>query len=318
MYFSFFKENGNFALEFFQMTTITDKERERGIYKVTIQGGGVNIVLLLFKFIAGIIGNSTAMIADAMHSFSDFITDVIILVFVRISNKPSDKDHDYGHGKFETFATLLIGLVLMLVGLGIAWAGVSDIISVIKGATLESPGMLALIAAIMSIVVKESLYHYTVIKGRKLKSDLLIANAWHHRSDGLTSIATTIGIGGAIFLGAKWTILDPLAALFVSVFIFIMAFKLMKPCLDELMERSLSDEIENEITGMVESFEGVSHLHNLRTRKIGNNCAIEFHIRMDGAISLAITHNTVTDIERQLKDHYGQGTHVIIHMEPLK
>jgi len=300
------------------MTNITEKERERGIYRVTIAGGVINIVLLLFKFIAGIIGNSTAMIADALHSFSDFITDVIIIVFVRISNKPIDKDHNYGHGKFETFATLLIGLVLLVVGLGIAWAGVSDIISVIRGATLESPGMLALVAAIASIVVKESLYHYTVIQARKLKSDVLIANAWHHRSDGLTSIATTIGIGGAIFLGEKWTILDPLAALFVSVFIFIMAFKLIKPCLDELMERSLQDDINNEIIAMVESFGGVSNLHNLRTRKIGNNYAIEFHIRMDGETSLSKTHETVTKIESRLKEHYGQRTHVIIHMEPLK
>ena len=300
------------------MTNITEKERERGIYKVTIAGGVINIALLLFKFIAGIVGNSTAMIADALHSFSDFITDVIIIVFVRISNKPIDKDHNYGHGKFETFATLLIGLVLLVVGLGIAWAGVSDIVSVIRGATLESPGMLALVAAIASIVVKESLYHYTVIQARKLKSDVLIANAWHHRSDGLTSIATTIGIGGAIFLGEKWTILDPLAALFVSVFIFIMAFKLIKPCLDELMERSLQDDVNNEIIAIVESFEGVSNLHNLRTRKIGNNCAIEFHIRMDGDTSLANTHETVTKIESRLKEHYGQRTHVIIHMEPLK
>jgi cation diffusion facilitator family transporter len=271
----------------------------------------------VFKFIAGIIANSTAMIADAMHSFSDFVTDVIIIIFVRISNKPKDEDHDYGHGKFETFATLLIGFVLLLVGFGIAYAGISDIIAVIRGATLESPGILALVAAILSIVVKEALYHYTVIKGRKLKSDVLIANAWHHRSDGLTSIATTIGIGGAIFFGAKWTVLDPLAALIVSIFIVIMAFKVMKPCIDELMERSLPDEVENEITTIVESFEGISHLHNLRTRKIGNNIAIEFHIRMDGETSLNATHDKMTDIERRLRDHFGQGTHVIIHMEPL-
>ena len=277
----------------------------------------MNVMLLLFKFIAGIIGNSSAMIADAVHSLSDFITDMIIIVFVRIANKPSDQTHDYGHAKFETFATLLIGFILLLVGLGIAWAGASDIISVIRGATLESPGMLALTAAILSIIAKESLYHYTVIKGRMLKSEALIANGWHHRSDGLSSIATAVGIGGAIFLGEKWTILDPMAALFVSFFIVIMAFKLMKPCIEELMERSLPEEMKKEITAMVESFEGVSHLHNLRTRKIGNKCAIEFHIRMNGETSLAKTHDTVTKIECRLRDHYGQGTHVMVHTEPL-
>jgi len=295
-----------------------DKARERGIYKVTLIGSVVNIVLVVFKFVAGVVGHSSAMIADAAHSLSDLITDVVIIVFVRISNKPSDKDHDYGHGKFETFATLLIGFILLMVGVGIAWNGVSAIISVFNGETLEKPGMIALYGAIITIVSKEILYRYTIIQARKLKSDALIANAWHHRSDGLTSIATTIGIGGAILLGARWTILDPLAAMFVSIFIIVMAIKLMKPSVDELMERSLPDDVEDEITAMVESFKGVTDLHNLRTRKIGNNCAIEFHIRMDGETSLNETHDTVTEIERRLKEHYGQGTHVIVHTEPLK
>jgi len=294
-----------------------NKEREHGIYKVTVVGGVVNIVLVTFKFIAGIFGNSSAMIADAAHSLSDMITDVIVIVFIRISNKPKDKDHDYGHGKFETFATLLIGMILLAVGAGIAWNGISTITSVINGETLQKPRMIALYGAIITIISKEILYWYTIIHARKLKSDVLTANAWHHRSDGLTSIATTIGIGGAIFLGEKWTILDPLAAMFVSIFIIIMALKLMKPCVDELMEKSLPDDFENEIVSMVESFEGVSHLHNLHTRKIGNKCAIEFHIRMDGETSLAKTHDTVTEIERHLKNHFGQETHVIIHMEPL-
>jgi len=300
------------------MTNIAEKVREWGIYRVTLVGSVVNVILVAFKFVAGIVGNSSAMIADAAHSMSDLITDVVIIVFVRISNKPKDEDHDYGHGKFETFATLLIGAVLLVVGIGIAWNGILSIISTINGKTLEKPGMIALWGAIITVVSKEILYRYTIIQARKLKSDTLIANAWHHRSDGLTSIATTIGIGGAIFLGARWTILDPLAAMFVSIFIVVMAFKLMKPALDELTERSLSDEIENEITTMVESFQGVSHLHNLRTRKIGNSSAIEFHIRMSGETSLTNTHNTVTEIENHLKEKYGQGTHVIIHVEPLK
>ena len=296
----------------------TQQEREHGIYKVTIVGGILNVLLVTFKFIAGIAGNSAAMIADAAHSLSDFITDVIVIIFVRISNKPKDKSHDYGHGKFETFATLLIGVILLVVGGGIAWNGTSDIILVINGATLESPGMIALWAAIVSIVIKEALYWYTVFHARQLKSDVLKANAWHHRSDGLTSIATTIGIGGAIFLGEKWTILDPLAALFVSIFIIIMAIKLMIPCLDELMERSLPEETENEIISIVESFDDVSDLHNLHTRKIGNNSAIEFHIRMDGETSLDKAHGLVTEIEQKIKEHYGEKTHVIIHMEPVK
>ena len=296
-----------------------DKDREQGIYKVTAIGSIVNFALVLFKFIAGFLGKSSAMIADAVHSLSDFITDVIVVIFVRISNKPKDKSHDYGHGKFETFATLLIGFILLIVGVGIAWSGGVKIFStVIYGAKLEQPGILALLAAVISIVLKEILYQYTVIRGRRLKSDAVIANAWHHRTDAFSSIASAIGIAGAIILGAEWTVLDPMAALFVSFFIVKMSIKLIKPCIDELMEKSLPDEIENEIAEIVLSFEGVSDLHNMFTRKIGNNCAIEFHIRMDGETSLTEAHDKVSLIELQLKERYGMGIHVIIHTEPTK
>ena len=297
---------------------MTDKEREKGIYRVTIVGSIVNVSLVVFKFIAGIIGNSAAMIADAVHSLSDLITDALIIVFVRISSKPKDKNHDYGHGKFETFATLLIGIILLIVGVGIAWSGTVKIISVIKGEILESPGMIAFYAAIISIVSKEILYRYTVICGCKLKSDATIANAWHHRSDSLSSIGTAAGIGGAILLGNKWTILDPIAALIVSFFIVKVAFNLLKPCIDELMEKSLSDEVENEIIELVTSFDGISDPHNLHTRKMGNIYAIEFHIRMDGETTLTKTHDKITEIEQRLKEHYGEKTHVIIHTEPMK
>jgi cation diffusion facilitator family transporter len=296
---------------------MTDKERERGIYKVTFVGSMLNFLLVAFKFIAGFVGNSAAMIADAVHSLSDFITDIIVIVFVRISNKPKDKNHDYGHSKFETFATLIIGIVLLAVGLGIAWSGAEKITLVIRGETLPSPGMIAFFAAIISIVSKELVYHYTVICGRKVKSDTVIANAWHHRSDAFSSIGTAAGIGGAILLGEKWTILDPLAALIVSFFIVKVSVKLMKPCMDELLEKSLPDKVENEIISIVESFDGVSDVHNLRTRTLGNNCAIEFHIRMNGKISLSETHEKNTLIEKRLKEHYGQKTHVIIHTEPI-
>ena len=300
------------------MNDVFTKQRERGIYKITIVGAVLNCLLLIFKFIAGVVGNSTAMIADAVHTLSDFVTDFVILIFVRIANQPKDKNHRYGHGKFETFATLIIGFILLLVGAGIAWSGGSDIIRVIKGETLPSPGILALVAAIVSIVLKEALYWYTVIGGKKLQSDALVANAWHHRSDGLSSIGVAIGIGGAILLGEKWTVLDPIAALVVSFFIIWVALSLMKPCMDELMERSLPEKIEREIENIVKEVKQVSDLHNLRTRKIGNAYAIEFHIRMDGAIPLQEAHQIITEVEIKLKNYYGATTHVIIHLEPCK
>lgn len=300
------------------MEYLTGKDREKGIYKVTVVGSIVNMILLLGKFAAGILGRSAAMLADAVHSLSDFITDIIVIVFVKISGKPKDDGHKYGHGKFETLATLMIGFVLLIVGAMIAYNGSRDIIAVIKGATLESPGMIAFWAAVASVILKEGLYRYTVIQAKRLKSDTVIANAWHHRSDALSSIGTAVGIGGAVFLGQKWTVLDPIAAVAVSVFIIRIAIQLMKPAVDELMERSLPEETENDIIGIVDSFDGVSGLHNLYTRKIGNACAIEFHIRMDGSKTLDETHKKITEIETELRKRYGPDTHVMIHMEPLK
>lgn len=297
---------------------LTKKEREKGIYKVTVVGSIVNLVLVLGKFVAGILGRSAAMIADAVHSLSDFVTDIIVIVFVRISGKPKDNGHKYGHGKFETLATLMIGFILLLVGAMIAYNGAKDIIAVIKGAALESPGMIAFWAAIVSILLKEVLYRYTVAQGRKLKSDAVVANAWHHRSDAFSSIGTAVGIGGAVFLGKKWAVLDPIAAVVVSIFIIKTAIQLMKPAIDELMEKSLPETTENGIREIVGSFDGVSGLHNLYTRKIGSGCAIEFHIRMDGATTLEKTHRKITEIEQKLREQYGPDTHVMIHMEPVK
>lgn len=258
------------------------------------------------------------MLADAVHSLSDFVTDIIVIIFVRISNKPEDKDHDYGHGKYETLATAIIGILLLCVGFGILWNGASSIYDFFHGEQLGEPGMLALIAALVSIVLKEILYQYTVIKGRKLNSQAVIANAWHHRSDALSSIGTAVGIGGAILLGDKWRVLDPIAAVVVSIFIMKVAIQLLIPCVDELLEKSLPDEVEHEIEQAVLSFPGVSQPHHLRTRRIGNQYAIELHVRMDGEISLEEAHRTATGIERKLKEMFGEGTHVGIHVEPIK
>ena len=292
--------------------------REKGIYKVTIVGSIVNFLLLVFKFFAGIAGHSAAMLADAVHSLSDFITDIVVIVFVRIAGKPEDKGHDYGHGKYETLATAIIGLLLLCVGFGIFWNGASSIYTFLWGGQLESPGVVALVAALVSIVSKELLYQYTVIQGKKLNSQAVIANAWHHRSDALSSIGTAIGIGGAILLGDHWRVLDPVAAVVVSFFIMKVSVRLLIPCVDELLEKSLPEDVEKEIEQTVLSFPGVSQPHHLRTRRIGNYYAIELHVRMDGKITLEEAHSTATAIENKLKEMFGKGTHVGIHVEPTK
>lgn len=292
--------------------------REKQIFRVTFLGSFVNLLLVVFKFIAGIVGHSAAMIADAVHSLSDFITDIIVIIFVAISGKPEDSDHSYGHGKYETLATAVIGIILFFVGVGILISGIKAIVGALQGEPLQAPSLLALIAAVISIVVKEALYRYTVKRGKALGSSSVVANAWHHRSDALSSIGTAIGIGGAVFLGEQWRILDPIAAVVVSIFIVKVAVELIKPCIDELVERSLPEEVEQRIHALILQSPQVSSPHHLRTRRIGSCIAIEVHIRMDGQISLSEAHQVASDIERRLKAEFGEKTHIGIHMEPTK
>lgn len=293
--------------------------REREIYKATIVGSVVNLLLLVLKFMAGVVGHSAAMIADAVHSMSDFVTDVIVIVFVRISNKPQDKGHDYGHGKYETMATVIIGLLLLAVGFGLLWNAASSIYAFfVKGESPGEPGMVALIAALVSILFKEGLYRYTVRVGRKVDSQAVVANAWHHRSDALSSVGAAIGIGGAILLGDGWQVLDPVAALVVSFFIMKVSVELLVPSVEELLEKSLPDEVEQQIEETLLSFPGVSEPHHLRTRRIGSYYAIEVHVRMDGRMSLEEAHAKTTAIECRLKEMFGRSTLINIHVEPLK
>ena len=290
--------------------------REKEIYKVTLVGGVVNVILLVFKFVAGILGRSSAMIADALHSLSDFVTDVIVLVFVKISSKPQDKGHDYGHGKYETLALTIIGVALMVVAVSIIVKGAVRIAGWANGEVLEAPGMLAFWAAIVSIVLKEGVYRYSIIKAKKLNSKAVEANAWHHRSDALSSIGTAVGIGGAIFFGERWTILDPIASVVVGAFIVKVAFDLLKNGIGDLMEQSLPDSVEEEILQLAASVPGVTKPHDLRTRRIGNHYAIELHILMDGGLTLKEAHDKATEVEDLLRQHYGEETHVAVHVEP--
>lgn len=292
-------------------------DREKQIYKVTLTGSVVNFGLLVFKFFAGIVGHSSAMIADAVHSLSDFVTDIVVIIFVKIAGKPEDSDHNYGHGKYETLASVIVGLMLGIVGIGLAYNGVVHTVGFFRGQELEAPNWWALSAALISIVLKEWLFRYTIRTGKKLDSAALRANAWHHRSDALTSIATLIGVAGAMLLGARWRVLDPLAAVVVSGFIIKAAWSLMKPGLDELLEKSLPDSENHNLASIITSTPGVVAFHHLRTRRIGGHRAIEAHVKMPSDFTLARAHDVATQIEKRIKQTYGPETHVGIHMEPI-
>ena len=300
------------------MFSLSHQSEKQKIYTTTIIGSIANFLLVLLKFVAGFIGNSAAMIAEAVHSLSDFVTDVIVIVFVRFAHKPKDELYAYGYGKYETLATAIIGVLLFIVGSGILWDGGWKIYHYFADGTLPEPHIIAFYMALVSIAVKELLYRYTAAVGRAVKSQVVVANAWHHRSDAMSSIGTAVGIGGAIFFGDGFEILDPVAAIVVSFFIMKVAIQLIIPSLGELLEKSVPEDVQEQIRQIILSYPGVSEPHHLRTRRIGNTYAIDVHLRMDGDMPLRIAHDHVSAIERKIRAAFGMQTHISIHLEPVK
>lgn len=291
-------------------------EREKSISAVTLWGAAANILLSVVKLLAGFAGHSAAMLADALHSLSDLVSDIVVLVAVRISSKGRDKSHDYGHGKFETLATAVVAVMLIVVGAKLLSEGVGKIVSVIHGEVLPVPGMIAFWAAIISILVKELLYQWTAFVGRKHDSQVVIANAWHHRTDALSSVGAALGIGLAVLLGGTWAVLDPVVCCGISIFIFYVAVKMALPALLELTEASLSDEVENEISGLISAVEGVEGVHALKTRRVGPDIIIDAHMVVNPAMSVAEAHHLTVLAENSLRRRFGEGTQISLHVEP--
>lgn len=308
---------GGMSLDHIQIPkTILIMDRTSKVTFVTLVGSVVNIVLTVFKILAGIMGRSTAMIADGIHSLSDLLSDIIVIVFVKISSKGRDKNHDYGHGKFETFATLIISLMLIVVAANLMSGGIGKIKAILGGEQVSSPGMIAFWAAVASIVFKEALYHYTIIQGKALNSPMMIANAWHHRSDAMSSIGSLIGIGGAIFLGNKFVILDPVTGCVISIFIFVMAVRMSVPAIKELLDVSLPDEVEERIEATAKTIPGVIELHELKTRREGPGIIMEGHLVLHSDISLKEAHNISKNVEESLRKEFGPETQISLHLEP--
>lgn len=291
-------------------------DRKKQITKVTLVGSAVNLALTAAKLFAGFFGRSAAMVADGVHSLSDLVTDFIVLVFVNISSKGKDRSHDYGHGKFETLASLLISLLLLVVAAELMASSIKKILLVLGGGEIAVPGMIALWAAVVSIVLKEGLYWYTYSVGKKIDSPAMIANAWHHRSDALSSVGSFLGIGGAILLGHKWVILDPLAGCIISIAIIVVAVKMAVPALKELLDVSLPDDKEDEIVRVAESVPGVLNVHELKTRQSGPGIIIDAHIVVRPDMTVSAAHDIATAVEDALKSRFGASTQTSIHIEP--
>ena len=291
-------------------------DRTAKVTFVTLVGSVVNIILTVFKIFAGVLGRSTAMIADGIHSLSDLLSDIVVIVFVKISAKGRDKDHDYGHGKFETLATLIISLMLIVVAVNLMSGGINKIRQILDGGEVSSPGMIALWAAVASIVLKEILYRYTIIQGKALNSPMMIANAWHHRSDAFSSVGSLLGIAGAIFLGDKFVILDPITGCVISIFILVMAVKMSVPAIKELLDVSLPDDVEEKIEATAKSVKGVVDLHELKTRREGPGIIMEGHLVLDSEISLKEAHDISKKVEESLRKEFGTETQISLHLEP--
>lgn len=291
-------------------------DRTAKVTFVTLVGSVVNIILTVFKIFAGVLGRSTAMIADGIHSLSDLLSDIVVIVFVKISAKGRDKDHDYGHGKFETFATLIISLMLIVVAVNLMSGGINKIRQILDGGEVSSPGMIALWAAVASIVLKEILYRYTIIQGKALNSPMMIANAWHHRSDAFSSVGSLLGIAVAIFLGDKFVILDPITGCVISIFILVMAVKMSVPAIKELLDVSLPDDVEEKIEATAKSVKGVVDLHELKTRREGPGIIMEGHLVLDSEISLKEAHDISKKVEESLRKEFGTETQISLHLEP--
>lgn len=294
----------------------TENSRYSQAIYVTKVAMASNLLLTGFKFFAGIVGNSSAMIADAVHSTSDFMTDIAVIAGLKVAKKPGDSTHNYGHGKIETLSAAFIGLVLIAVALGIFWSGLQKVLAFYQGEMLPAPSRVALAAAVLSIAIKEWLYRYTMRYARKLRSDALTANAWHHRSDAFSSIGTMVGIGGAILLGGRWVVLDPIAAVILSFFIFKVAFEISYKNLNELLEASLDSEAYRTIEEILKSTDGVLGFHELKTRKIGNAVAADVHIEVDRKLNIVDAHEISTHVEDRLKEVCGKNGHFSIHVEP--
>jgi len=284
--------------------------------RVTWVGCCANIILSAFKLFAGIWGRSQAMIADAMHSFSDIATDIVVLWGFKVAGKPADMDHTFGHGRVETFVTFVVGASLIIVAIWIAWTGISTILEMTSGVYLYQIRWIAFIAAIVSIIVKEGMYRYTVKIGKQINSQAIMANAWHHRSDALTSIATLIGIGGALILGSHWRILDPIAALVVCFFIVRVAIRIARGSIRDLIDTAVSKETVDKIKTIIKSVPGVIGVHDIKTRSIGHNIALDVHITVNPKLTVAQGHDIATKIEDELKIKLDNVGFISVHIEP--
>ncbi len=293
------------------------EEQEKALKKVTWLGMIINIILVIIKFLAGFFAHSQVLIADAVHSFSDLATDLALLIGVRYWNAPADKDHPHGHAKIETMVTMFIGIALFLVGIGLIKTAVHSIDLLINGGNIPKPGAAAFIAALLSIISKEWLYWKTVDVGKKVHSSAIMANAWHHRSDALSSIPAALAVLAVLLFGEKYTFLDPVGTIFVSLMLIYASFGILRPTWSILLDHGISPDALKQIETSVRGMKDVSGVHKIRSRFIGNEkFAVDLHIQVDGQMPVIQAHSLSHQIQKMLQQTNPEIVDVVIHIEP--
>jgi len=277
-------------------------------YRVTVVGAVVNLALAIIKFIAGIMGHSTALVADAIHSLSDLATDLVVYMSLKISSREPDEKHPYGHGRAETIGSAVIGAAVLFVGIGVAW----EVFLKARGGELHVTGLIAIMVAAASIVVKEALFRYTRRIGEKLRSESVMANAWHHRSDAVSSLAALVGITGA-YMG--YTILDPLAAIIVGIMIAGVGWKILWEAVQNLMDRGVSREELEKMKEIIIGDRWVVDYHELKTRKVGKDTFVDVHIQVSPRISVSEAHNIAESVRKKLRQRIDHVADALVHID---
>lgn len=288
-------------------------ENERIVMQVSIRSMIVNLILSAGKAIAGIVGHSGAMISDGVHSASDVFSTIIVMVGYRMSEKDSDKSHPYGHERMECVAAILLAMVLCITGAAIGLTGIKNMFG-IGNATLEVPGLLPLIAAILSIVIKEGMYHFTKRAAKKVNSGALMADAWHHRSDALSSIGSLVGIAGARM---GYPICDPIASVVISLFIIKAAYDIFKDAIDKMMDTACDEETIEQIREVISKQNGVLCIDSLQSRQFGARAYVDVEIAADGNLTLTEAHDIAERVHHQIEVSFPEVKHCMVHVNPM-
>lgn len=297
---------------------ISSQENAKRKQHAYLVSSSVNVLMPPIKLVAGIYGHSSALIADAINSISDVVANTVVYIFLKVSSKPRDDQHSYGHGKYETLASLFIAMMMILAGILIIAQGISTFFKFFNAGILpEEPALIALVISLLTMVVKEFTYRYTKSMAIKTRSEALMAQAYDHRYDVFAALAVVLGVLGARTIGGKGLLLEPLAAMVVAFFIIRAGIELARPSLMKLTDATIPNETIEEIKAMILEIPGIEDPHNFRTRMIGSDTmAIELDIRLEGTLSLYEAHDKTIDVEEAIRKRYGSDTHIIVHMEP--